>query len=166
MTEPDTTPEHPATTTFNVVFVCTGNTCRSPLAEALARHEVTAREWHHVRVASAGMAANPGDPASRHAVAVGRRHGLDLEAHRSRPLTPDLLEWADLVLTMSPSHLYAVAEMGAEEKVALLGEFAEEGGAPVPDPFGGDEAAYEDTLLELRRLVRAAFDRLAPILHP
>lgn len=163
------TPAPPATTTYNLVFVCTGNTCRSPLAEALARKELAERDWPHVRVASAGMAASTGARASRHAVTVGERHGLDLSAHRSQPLTPGLLEWADLVLAMSPSHVHAMREMGAGEKVALLGEFAagpDDAGAPVPDPFGGGEEEYEQTLRELRRLVGSALDRLAPILHP
>lgn len=168
MTE-DTVQDPPRTTTFNLVFVCTGNTCRSPLAEALARRELERRGWRHVEVVSAGLAAGEGDPASAHAVAVAARHGLDLSAHRSRPLTPELVEWADLVLAMSPSHVYALDRGGAGEKVSLLGDFAaggDGGGAPVRDPFGGDEEAYEDTFRELEPLVRAVFDRLAPILHP
>lgn len=168
MTE-DTAQDPPATTTFNLVFVCTGNTCRSPLAEALARRELERRGWQHVQVVSAGLAAEAGHPASRNAVAVAERHGLDLAGHRSRPLTPELVDWADLVLAMSPSHVYAMDRGGAGDKVALLGDFAAGGtgeGSPVHDPFGGDEAAYEETLRELEPLVSAVFDRLAPILHP
>ncbi|HEX2095248.1 MAG TPA: low molecular weight protein arginine phosphatase [Longimicrobiaceae bacterium] len=166
----DTDPqENPRTTTFNLVFVCTGNTCRSPLAEALARRELERRDWRHVQVASAGIAAVDGSPPSRNAAEVARRHGLDLSSHRSRPLTPGLLEWADLVLAMSPSHVYALERMGGGGKVALLSEFAagpDGEGYPIHDPFGGDEEAYEATLQELQPLVGAVFDRLAPILHP
>jgi protein-tyrosine-phosphatase len=168
MTE-EAAPDAPRGTTFNLVFVCTGNTCRSPLAEALARRELERRGWRHVEVVSAGLAAEDGYPASRNAVAVGERHGLDLAGHRSRALTPEMVDWADLVLAMSPSHVYALERGGAGDKVALLGDFAaggEGGGFPVRDPFGGDEEAYEATLRELEPLVSAVFDRLAPILHP
>ena len=151
MTE-DTAPDAPRGTTFNLVFVCTGNTCRSPLAEALARRELERRGWRHVEVVSAGLAADDGYPASRNAVAVAGRSGLQLAGHRSRALTPELVECG-----------------GAGDKVALLGDFAAgEGGegSAVRDPFGGDEEAYEATLRELEPLVSAVFDRLAPILHP
>ncbi|HEV2149012.1 MAG TPA: low molecular weight protein arginine phosphatase [Longimicrobiaceae bacterium] len=168
MTEQPAT-EVPRTTTYNLVFVCTGNTCRSPLAAALARRELERRGWQHVEVASAGLSAEEGYPASRHALTVAERHGLDLSGHRSRPLTPGMVDWADLVLAMSPSHVYALERGGAGAKVALLGDFAGGGpgeGAAVRDPFGADEEAYEATFRELEPLVRAVFDRLAPILHP
>src|SRR5690606_21448064 len=88
-------------TTYNVLFVCTGNTCRSPLAEAIARAALEARGWTHVRVDSAGTAAAWDLPASENAAAVAAEHGLDLSGHRSQPVTPELVRWADLILVMS-----------------------------------------------------------------
>ena len=104
-----------AATTFNVLFVCTGNTCRSPMAAALARDELARRGWRHVQIASAGAAAEPGQPASPPALAVMERSGLDLAGHASQLLTPELVDWADLILAMSLSHLAVVEELGGAE---------------------------------------------------
>ncbi|CAN5801518.1 low molecular weight protein arginine phosphatase [soil metagenome] len=154
--------------TYNILFVCTGNTCRSPMAEALARAELTRRDWHHVGVGSAGVAAVDGQPASEHALAVLGNHSMDAGHHRSRSLTPALVAWADLILAMSRSHLGPIARMGGSEKMALLAHFAHEderrGG--VADPYGGDETEYEITFQQLEQLIRDSMDRLTPILSP
>jgi protein-tyrosine-phosphatase len=159
----------PTTATFNILFVCTGNTCRSAMAEGIARRELEERGWRHVRVASAGLAARDGDGAAGNAVAVAGRHGVDLAGHRTRALTEQMVEWADVVLVMSPGHLDALRRNGAGDRAALLSAFAsgDDGNAAgVRDPFGGPPQAYENTYAELRALICRALNRLAPILHP
>jgi protein arginine phosphatase len=162
-------PHEPQTTTFNILYVCTGNTCRSPLAEALTRAALARLGWQHVEVLSAGVAARDGDPASALAIAVGEVRGLPIAGHRSRALDPALIDWADVVLTMSPSHLDTVDSLGGAAKASLLGDFAAgraDAGITVTDPFGGDLDDYRRTMQDLERLVDRVLERLSPIIQP
>ncbi len=160
---------------FRILFVCTGNTCRSPLAAALARAELARRGWGGGVVSSAGVAAGSDEPASEGALRAAARHGLDLAGHRSTPLSESIVRSADLILTMSPGHLHHVRVLGAGDRAALITAFAagaedtdpEGGGAGgVPDPFGGDDEAYEAAYRALARLVSRVLDRLQPVLAP
>ncbi len=130
-------------TRMNILFVCTGNICRSPMAEALFRHRIGARAA--CAAGSAGVAAPPGTPASEEAVEALREWGIDLENHRSRSLTPGLVEEADLILVMTWQHRQQILALSpqAEDKIKLITAFQTDGGgADIPDPIGQSLTTY------------------------
>jgi protein arginine phosphatase len=145
-----------------VLFVCTGNTCRSPLAEAIANSVAVERGFDDLDVSSAGTSAWEGASASDGALLVGLERGLDLNAHRSRQLDRELVEQADLVLAMGPHHLERVEALGGAGKSHLLTAYATRGQStrPVNDPMGAELDVYRATADELDRAVRQAIERM------
>lgn len=145
----------------DILLVCTGNICRSPIAEALLG-TMLAPDNPEVTVGSAGTGAWDGTPASEGAYLVSLEHGLDLSSHVARLLTRDLVEEASLIITMARHHRSRVEELGGGAKMHLLGELAGKTGtaAEVSDPFGADIEAYRDTFDQLESLLSISLDRL------
>jgi protein-tyrosine-phosphatase len=153
---------------MHLLFVCTGNTCRSPLAEAIARRVLTERGLVDVHVGSAGTNAWEGATASDGSLLVAMEHGLDLSGHRARTVDGPLVSSADLIFTMGASHLERVEALGGSGKAHLLtawaaGATGREGGRPVHDPFGGDLDVYRATYAELVDEIGRVVDRVAAL---
>ena len=151
-----------------ILFVCTGNTCRSPLAEGMFRKLLADRlncsldelPDRGYTVLSAGLAAAEGAPAAPESVEVARKYGADLESHVSRPLTDELLGKADYVFTMTTSHRDSIlfARPDVADRVLLLS--MEE--TDIPDPIGGGWREYESCGCEIARHLEALLDEFEP----
>ena len=118
-----------------IVFVCTGNTCRSPMAEGMFRVLLQQRGITGVEVTSCGTGTFPGMPPSEHAVTAAADYGADIAAHRSRPLTRYLLESGDLFVCMTESHRRQLLCYLPPEKLRVLS-------SGISDPYGGDLMQY------------------------
>lgn len=146
----------------HLLFVCTGNTCRSPLAEAMTRR-LAAQRGLALTVSSAGTSASDGATASDGSMLVGLERDVDLSSHRARVLTKALVNEASVILAMSPHHVARVIALGGAEKAHLLRDYAagDAAGRSVQDPFGAGLDAYRRMADELDAELPRVLDRLA-----
>ncbi len=163
---------------LTILFVCSGNTCRSPMAEAVLRHRLSEAAIGGVQVVSAGTAAAEGEPAALNAILAAASLGADLSRHLAQPLTRELVRRADLVLALGRSHHDAVIREVPEaaDRTHLLTRFgpsADPEAPGVPDPFGGDLSEYTQTIHDLDAHIRRILPEIAlraagaaPAAHP
>jgi L-threonylcarbamoyladenylate synthase len=149
-----------------ILFVCTGNTCRSPMAEGIFRKMLADRlqcdqdelSEQGYLVLSAGISASDGNPAAKEAVQLLAEEGIDLSSHSSRQLTEALLDQADLVLTLTHGHRNAIlaSRPDLDEAVHLLSP----SGMDIPDPIGGGLAEYQACKQEIERALNEVVERI------
>lgn len=153
-------------TAKTVIFVCTGNVCRSPMAAGFFFEELVRTDRSdQVRVRSAGIWALEGRPASAYALQVMSEHDLDIGTHRGHDLTQSDVDEADLILVMTRRHAAIIARdlKRTRHKVRLLSEMA--GPAyDIQDPYGGSLADYRRTASELKDLVERGYQHIISIL--
>ncbi len=138
---------------MKILFVCTGNTCRSPMAEGLFRKMAQENGRDDFICGSAGLSAIEGQPPSEHAIEACREVGVDISTHRAHRITAeDLLSW-DLLAAVSRTHAYILEKAGAPaNKIYVLGD--------LPDPFGCSIAEYRQS----RDGIQKALDQMWTLL--
>ncbi len=140
-----------------ILFVCTGNTCRSAMAAAMMA-DIAEKNDLDILVDSAGVFAPIGDCAADNAVAAMKKRNIDLSLLRTKPLTAELIGMADIILTMTDAHKILVEGM-ASDKVFTLSEYADSEG-DISDPYGGDIEEYEEVAEQIHDLLTDIAEKL------
>ena len=135
-----------------IIFLCTGNTCRSPMAEAMFREGLTEDEKAKYEVRSFGLAAFGGEPASDYAVEVMRTYGIDISGHRSTPLNRYALAEAELVVCMTEAHSKVLLQVGFDPERLVVFD--------IPDPYKGTFEDYERCAEKIKTELNKVYDRI------
>lgn len=140
---------------MKILFVCTGNTCRSPMAEGILRSLAKINDMK-LEVKSAGTSAYDGEKVSKNSIEAMKKLGIDISEHKATQLHKDLGEESDLILTMSSSHkeLILLKYPSSKNKLFTLNEYAYNVEKDIEDPFGRDLTIYENTRDEIYQAIK------------
>lgn len=145
---------------MRILFVCTGNTCRSPMAEYFAKKYIKENNLENCEVGSAGINAATGQSASKEAVKVMKEKGVDITDHRSKMLMKEDLKENDKVFTMTNSQKEVIEDMYGFKEVYTLKHYVKScEDCDILDPFGFDTSKYRETRDEIEFAVNKLFDR-------
>lgn len=146
---------------MHILFICTGNTCRSPMAEGFFRNLVEQSNRKDITVSSAGTFAGDGESPSIHSIAAMKDIGIDISNYKSSLLTLELINKADLIVAMTMSHKHAVGQLSAAavKKCSVLGEY-NNSGEDLADPFGGSQGVYGYCLTTMKPALENLFNKI------
>ncbi|HCT64019.1 MAG TPA: hypothetical protein DIC60_01895 [Lachnospiraceae bacterium] len=142
---------------MNILFVCTGNTCRSPMAEAIAKSIFPEDKYN---IMSAGLSVTENEPASENAILAAKKLGFDLKEHRATQITQNLVKEADIIFAMTIGHKQAIANAfnSLGVPVFTLAEYAGHGEEDIIDPYGCDLEIYEKCITKLKQYITETAD--------
>ncbi|MBQ7121642.1 MAG: low molecular weight phosphatase family protein [Clostridia bacterium] len=138
---------------MNILFVCTGNTCRSPMAEGLFKKILADKGAKNITCSSAGLFAMTGDEVTANSVKACERFAVDISAHRARRITSYILDETDKFVCMTRDHAASLSMYVPSDKVLVLGD-------GVPDPYGGDLETYIRCANSIRTALLDQFDEI------
>lgn len=146
---------------MNILFVCTGNTCRSPMAEGILK-KIAKEKGLDIDSKSAGIFASVGHGANKNAILSVRDIGIDIEHHTSQNVTDDLIDTSDLILTMTRGHkdLLISRYPKINYKVFLLNEYAFGEEIDIKDPYGGNKLEYDNSRDEILRAIKKIYKHI------
>ncbi len=146
---------------MKILFVCTGNSCRSPIAEALLK-KIARDRGLDVETKSCGTRALLGMAAAKEAIESLQREGINIFDHKSKQLNQELINWADIILVMEERHKQELLQhdINAEEKVFLLTEFAGESPRDIIDPIAKPLEVYEELVMDLKFYLTKVIERI------